>query len=87
MIFWPHNGDMTNPPSDANVKRRRPVGVDYWESTSSSRSEAIFRLRIRWMRETGEKCSNPRPKHDKRINMIRRGGGRRLGKGESFDGE
>lgn len=57
MIFWPHDGDLSQPPEISELRYRRP-SVDYWESPAGDKATAQEGMWKRWQRVTG----NPQPR-------------------------
>lgn len=56
MIFWPHDDDISQPPTLGALRYRRPDGK-YWESAAGGKAEALIGFRMRWQRETGNKLT------------------------------
>ena len=59
MFFWQHDGNLDTPPQMADIRRRRPWGKHYWESTAMSINDAILTFYRQFKRETGRDPGTP----------------------------
>jgi len=59
--FWEHGGDLSRPPEQNELKRRRPWG-DYWESGAPNAETALELFWLKWHRKTGKEYPRTPPK-------------------------